>query len=907
MYLRRMIKSLLLAALPLLLQGAAIEPCWDETYRLGDEETVHALLQSMNGWIIAVGEVDMRGKAKDGFMLIIDPDTGRPLFSRTYGGEEDDVLLDARQAIDGTYFLAGHTSSRGNGRSDAWLLHVDETGEVIEEKTFGGRDEDRFTHLAILKDGSLLLAGQKGKKPDGNIWATTVEDMAMTNQQFIGEGKYENVVGAYSTAAGTVWLCGNISPGASKEHGAGWAAELDHRGNIIRGSTRRIDCFEGGILNHMEASLFGDMALAGTCLKSRQRDAWMVEVDEHGNELLNLTYGDRREEFGVALLKTIEGHYLLARQVFSSSPGGPVHSQIALVDDKGGEVIYDIPQEDWFSINRLLYTFGRKFVAAGFVQSRKEQRLRLVCLQPESLLARAKGQLEANVSCSTPRLQDEDGDGLLRDGERGAIVFDIINNGNTEIIDGNIVVDGLPGRSVYEKIFFHYLPVGGKKQVSVPVRGSDFREASVQLTIRVQERSQEIASFPFEVRSRQVSGSAGPAKALEILTSWRTAYSNSDEHNNLPVRVGENRTEIIYEAVSPRELKSTDFRVMKNGVWLEDSKQGNRRLIEKRTEYRDYPFNYNFSFEAALDTGYNEFVIEVLDDGKTVSRDTLIFEYLPDHPNLHVIVIGPSNVGLDYNTKDALDFAALMKAQEGRGYFNKVFIDTLATPGSATVKNISIAFANLPKRYHSNTSSKKIAPNDVLAIFISSHGLMVDEFGERRFKIMPSDYDPDYPQITTVDYENIILRPLKLVDCKKLIFIDACHSAAAGVKNSRPSINKYLAELNATMPGLLSISSSRQEEYSYENEQWENGAFTKAIKEAFSGESAIGPSGEEITPEVISDNGLRLLSIAGLSDYLSVRVPNLVKSINNKLEQNPLLQADNQSLKNIKFLAVPSN
>ena len=887
--------------------GMRSKPCWDENYRLGNGETVHALLQSMNGWIIAVGEVELPGKDKDGFLLIIDPETGRSLFSRTYGEEKDDVLMDARQAKDGTYFLVGYTFSKGSGKSDAWLLHVDEEGEVIEEKTFGGGDEDRFTHLAILKNGTLLIAGQKGKKPDGNIWITSLENMAKTNQHFIGDGKYKNVVGAFSSGNGTVWLCGNISAKKTKAYGTGWAVEIDERGNIIRGSTQRIDTYEGGELNHMEGSVFGDMVLAGTCLKSRQRDAWMVEIDEHGNELLNLTYGDRREEYGLALLKTIQDDYLLARQVSSSGSGGIVHSQVALVDNKGGEVIYDIPQEELFFVNRLLYTFDRKFVVAGFTKEGREQHLRLVCLRPEGLLARAKAELKPQVSCSKPRLQDADGDGLLSNGERGAIIFDITNNGDTEIIDGNIIVEGLPSRSAYEKVFFSFLPIGQKKQLSVPVKGSDFQGSSVKLTIKVQERSQLIASFPFEVRSRSVASGNGPAKALEILTSWSTPYSNSGDHNNLPVRVGENRTDIIYEAVSPRALKSTDFKVMKNGVWLEDSKQGNRHLKEKRTEYRDYPFNYTFSFEALLDTGYNEFIIEVIDGNKTVSRDTLIFEFLPDHPNLHVLVIGPSDIGLDYNTKDALDFAALMKAQEGKAYFNQVFIDTLATPGSATAKNISIAFANLPKRFHSKTSAKKIAPNDVLAIFISSHGLMVDEFGERRFKIMPSDYDPEYPQVTTVDYENIILRPLKVVDCKKLIFIDACHSAAAGVKNSQPSINKYLSELNATLPGLLSISSSRQEEFSYENEQWQNGAFTKAIREAFSGDGAKGPNGEKIIPEIITNKGVKLISIASLSDYLLVRVPNLVKSINEKLEQNPLLQSENQGLKNIKFLIVPAD
>ncbi|MCB9264978.1 MAG: caspase family protein [Lewinellaceae bacterium] len=910
MNLRRITKSTLLIALPLLLRAnapalpPALEPCWDESYRLGDEENPHALLQSMNGWIVVVGEAERPGRGKDGFMLIVDPATGRILFNRPYGGEKDDVLLDARQANDGTYYLAGYTSSKGNGRSDAWLLHVDERGEVIGEQTFGSRDEERFTHLAILKNGTLLLAGLQGKKPDGNIWVSTVEGMAMTNEQLIGNGMYENVAGAYRSSEGTVWLSGNITYSKTKEHGHAWAVELDERGNVIRGSTKRIDAPDYGELNHMEGSILGDMVLAGTCLKSGQRDAWMVEIDDHGNELFNLPYGDRQEEYGLALLKTIQDHYLLARQI-APSGYGPARSQIALVDDKGGEAIYDIPQEDPFFINRILYAFDRKFIAAGFTRVGREQHLRLVCLRPEILLAVAKGEAGPVVSCDNLRLDDENGDGILGNGERGAILFEITNTGETDILDGNIVLKGMPHLAPYDKVFVSYLPRGGKREVSVPVRGSDFRNPSISLSVNVYEKSQLIASFPFEIRASTAPSAAGPGKALEILTKWRTGYSNSNDHNNISARVGEDQITIRYEATSPYELKEMDFKARHNGVVVEYSKQGNRRFEMKRTEYRDYPFLYTLEFEARLDTGYNEFVIEIWRAGIVVAQDTLIFEYKPNHPNLHVLSIGPAGVGLEFNTKDALDFAGLMKAQEGKGYFNQVFIDTLASPESATAKSIAMAFANLTRRYHSNTSPRKIAPNDVLVIFISSHGLMVDDYGNQRFRIMPSDYDADFPLVTTVDYETSILRPLKAIDCKKLIFIDACHSGAAGVKDAKPAINRYLSELNATTPGLLYIASSSEEEFSYENEQWENGAFTKAIREAFSGETATGPAGEAISPQITNLDGLNLLSIEDLYDFLIVRVPNLVKSISSKLEQNPFLQSDNQGLKNIRFLTVP--
>ena len=59
----------------------------------------------------------------------------------------------------GRYAVAAATESRGAGSTDAWLLGIDDEGEVQWQQLHGGRLWDRPTAVAVTPDGGLALAG----------------------------------------------------------------------------------------------------------------------------------------------------------------------------------------------------------------------------------------------------------------------------------------------------------------------------------------------------------------------------------------------------------------------------------------------------------------------------------------------------------------------------------------------------------------------------------------------------------------------------------------------------------------------------------------------------------------------------------------------------------------------------
>jgi hypothetical protein len=82
------------------------------------------------------GSIDSPQTGKDAILIKTDP-SGKEQWSRTLGGQSDDIGSCAFEAEDGDFILAGITSSFGAGAEDAWLVKLQPSAyaSVDEEKT----------------------------------------------------------------------------------------------------------------------------------------------------------------------------------------------------------------------------------------------------------------------------------------------------------------------------------------------------------------------------------------------------------------------------------------------------------------------------------------------------------------------------------------------------------------------------------------------------------------------------------------------------------------------------------------------------------------------------------------------------------------------------------------------------
>ena len=93
---------------------------WERTYLGG---SASSLQPTNNGGFVIAGRIDNKTTGRDALLIKTDS-TGHEEWSMILGGSSDDIGTFVVQSRDGSYTLAGITSSYGLGREDAWLVKI---------------------------------------------------------------------------------------------------------------------------------------------------------------------------------------------------------------------------------------------------------------------------------------------------------------------------------------------------------------------------------------------------------------------------------------------------------------------------------------------------------------------------------------------------------------------------------------------------------------------------------------------------------------------------------------------------------------------------------------------------------------------------------------------------------------
>lgn len=151
---------------------------WDQTFvGEADEYSANIKVTSDGGFILAAetytdGPVGDTLGYYDAVLMRLDAD-GSLIWQKTYGGSNSDKLSNVIPIADG-YILAGDTGSvngdvsNNHGFNDFWLVQVNESGNMVWEKTFGGSLPDNFASFKATPDGGYILAGHTYSS-DGDV------------------------------------------------------------------------------------------------------------------------------------------------------------------------------------------------------------------------------------------------------------------------------------------------------------------------------------------------------------------------------------------------------------------------------------------------------------------------------------------------------------------------------------------------------------------------------------------------------------------------------------------------------------------------------------------------------------------------------------------------------------------
>jgi len=152
---------------------------WQKCYGGSGYDSGQAIAQIDGGYIIAGLTESNDGDATENhgnqdFWLIKIDETGNIIWQKCYGGTSSEAAYSCQQCSDGNIIAAGNTSSNnidvtGNhGNSDFWIIKVTENnGTILWQKCLGGSNNDNATSIEE-KNGQLLIGGTTDSS-DGDV------------------------------------------------------------------------------------------------------------------------------------------------------------------------------------------------------------------------------------------------------------------------------------------------------------------------------------------------------------------------------------------------------------------------------------------------------------------------------------------------------------------------------------------------------------------------------------------------------------------------------------------------------------------------------------------------------------------------------------------------------------------
>lgn len=213
--------------------------------------------------------------------------------------------------MDGTVNVPDH----GNG--DVWLVRLNDQGDMLWQRKYGGPLSDVGNALAALPDGGLLFTASIGSMVSGGdiapgmggYWLVRVDSTGeiLWQNRFGGSSNVDNPFGMSLTSdggciiTGTTWSNdGDVTgyhPGAN---GDGWVVKVDSMGQLqwqkaLGGSSNDIllsvvEAADGGYMT-VGFTESNDGDVSGHHGEAGNADGWAVKLDNGGNMVWQRTLG----------------------------------------------------------------------------------------------------------------------------------------------------------------------------------------------------------------------------------------------------------------------------------------------------------------------------------------------------------------------------------------------------------------------------------------------------------------------------------------------------------------------------------------------------------------------------------------------------------------------------------------
>jgi len=323
-----LIVSIVVFASPVLAQTS-----WWRTYGGTSGDEGWSVQQTADGGYIIAGLTQSFGAGSYDVYLIKTNASGDTLWTRTYGGTNEDFGLSVQQTSDSGYIIAGYTRSFGAGLDDVYLIKTNASGDNLWTRTYGGINDDEGWSVQQTSDSGYIVAGWTMSFGAGEA------DVYLIKSNASGDTQWTRTYGGFSDDEGySVQQTsddGYVIAGETYSFGAGYRdvylIKTSASGDTLWTRTYGGTNGDGGYSVQQTAD--GGYIVAGytESFGAGNEDVYLVRTNASGDTLWTRTYGGTDIDYGNSVQQTSDGGYIIAGETWSFGAGTPDSANVYLI------------------------------------------------------------------------------------------------------------------------------------------------------------------------------------------------------------------------------------------------------------------------------------------------------------------------------------------------------------------------------------------------------------------------------------------------------------------------------------------------------------------------------------------------------------------------------------------------
>jgi hypothetical protein len=294
---------------------------WTRIYGRSGPDHAYATVQTVDNCYITAGMTFTANPIcnYDVYLLKIN-NAGDTAWTKVIGRTYNDCAYSITTCFDGGYILTGYSETGSGGNEDVYLVKTDSSGDTMWTRTYGGSDDERGYCVTQTLDNGYIIVG--------DITENYREDILLIKTNAMGDTLWTKRYGTQYEDFGRCVLptadSGYIVLGHTDvEYGcqcfAVWLLRMNQYGDTIWTRTYDRESYDDRSYELKQTSDGGYIIIGTALVSGNLWDMLVIKTDAYGDTLWKETYGGSYYDYGYSVTETYDGGYIIAGSTKPSS------------------------------------------------------------------------------------------------------------------------------------------------------------------------------------------------------------------------------------------------------------------------------------------------------------------------------------------------------------------------------------------------------------------------------------------------------------------------------------------------------------------------------------------------------------------------------------------------------------